>query len=100
MDRREFSIAMHLIKKTLLGFEIPPVLPSSLLVDQVAGPAMGAFCTGVAVPPYVSANPAPLSSRGGQLELLENKEFFACLHRFDILNEGIALSSFCFEVPH
>ena len=47
MDRREFSIAMHLIKKALQGFEIPPVLPPSLAVDHAVGafapPAMGTF---------------------------------------------------------
>lgn|SRR6218665_619799 len=39
MDRKEFSIAMHLIKKSLLGFQLPHVLPSSLMVDP---PPMGA----------------------------------------------------------
>lgn len=76
MDRKEFSIAMHLIKKTLLGFEIPPVLPSSLLVDQphqVAASSMGAFSTGMSVP-YVPTSPAPLSLHGGQLGSLESHE--------------------------
>lgn len=87
---------MHLIKKTLLGFEIPPVLPSSLLVDQphqVAASSMGAFGTGMSVS-YVPTSPAPQSLRGGELESLENKKYFflvyvalvslSCLRSFGI----------------
>ena len=36
VDCREFSIAMYLIKRCLHGHELPPTLPSSLLVDPVA----------------------------------------------------------------
>jgi len=35
VDRREFSIAMYLIKQSLHGHHLPPVLPSSLKVDPV-----------------------------------------------------------------
>ncbi|KAI0229781.1 Intersectin-1 [Lamellibrachia satsuma] len=46
MDRKEFSIAVHLIKKKLQGFELPKVLPPSLVADPVPGVTvapMGAF---------------------------------------------------------
>lgn len=33
MDKKEFSIAMHLIKKKLQGFELPKALPQSLKAD-------------------------------------------------------------------
>ncbi|XP_052090011.1 intersectin-1-like isoform X3 [Mytilus californianus] len=33
MDKKEFSIAMHLIKKKLQGFELPKSLPQSLKAD-------------------------------------------------------------------
>ena len=35
VDRREFSIAMYLIKHCLHGHDLPVVLPSSLKVDPV-----------------------------------------------------------------
>lgn len=43
MDRKEFSIAMHLIKKSLLGYQLPQTLPYSLLADPpplMAGPVI------------------------------------------------------------
>ena len=46
MDRREFSIAVHLIKKKLQGYELPKALPPSLTADPAPGVAvapMGAF---------------------------------------------------------
>ncbi|XP_062619095.1 intersectin-1-like [Saccostrea cucullata] len=43
MDKKEFSIAMHLIKKKLQGFELPKTLPPSLKADP--SPAMGSFGT-------------------------------------------------------
>jgi len=33
VDRREFSIAMYLIKRCLLGHDLPSVLPASLKTD-------------------------------------------------------------------
>ncbi|XP_052830492.1 intersectin-1-like [Octopus bimaculoides] len=33
MDKKEFSIAMHLIKKKLQGYELPKTLPASLKAD-------------------------------------------------------------------
>ncbi|GFS17450.1 intersectin-1 [Elysia marginata] len=41
MDKKEFSIAMHLIKKKLQGYEVPKVLPASLKADPT--PVMGTF---------------------------------------------------------
>ena len=41
MDKKEFSIAMHLIKKKLEGFELPKVLPASMKADPV--PSMGSL---------------------------------------------------------
>ena len=35
VDRREFSIAMYLIKRCLHGHDLPSTLPSSLHVDPV-----------------------------------------------------------------
>ncbi|KAK3098160.1 hypothetical protein FSP39_016770 [Pinctada imbricata] len=43
MDRKEFSIAMHLIKKKLQGFELPKQLPASLKADP--SPMVGSFGT-------------------------------------------------------
>ena len=37
MDKKEFSIAMHMIQKKLQGFEVPKVLPQTILVE----PGMG-----------------------------------------------------------
>lgn len=57
MDKKEFSIAMHLIKKKLQGYELPKVLPASLKLDP--SPMIGSFAqpamvmppnTGFAVP--------------------------------------------------
>ncbi|XP_055889839.1 intersectin-1-like [Biomphalaria glabrata] len=57
MDKKEFSIAMHLIKKKLQGYELPKVLPASLKLDP--SPLIGSFAqpamvmppnTGFAVP--------------------------------------------------
>jgi len=33
MDRKEFSIAMTLIKRKLQGYQIPPSLPPSMLAE-------------------------------------------------------------------
>lgn len=33
MDQKEFSIAMHLIKKKLQGYDIPLVLPQSMKME-------------------------------------------------------------------
>ena len=41
MDKKEFSIAMHLIKKKLQGYELPKALPASLKADPT--PVMGSF---------------------------------------------------------
>uniref|UniRef100_A0A914WKU6 Uncharacterized protein n=1 Tax=Plectus sambesii TaxID=2011161 RepID=A0A914WKU6_9BILA len=54
MDRKEFSIAMHLIQKKLHGFTLPTVLPESLKVDPT--PAFGAF----AAPPAVGVPTMPM----------------------------------------
>ena len=44
MDKKEFSIAMHLIKKKLQGFELPKALPPSLKADPI--PMVGSFSSG------------------------------------------------------
>lgn len=41
MDKLEFSVAMHLIKKKLQGYELPKVLPASLKVAP--SPVIGSF---------------------------------------------------------
>ncbi|XP_025096778.1 intersectin-1-like isoform X2 [Pomacea canaliculata] len=41
MDKLEFSVAMHLIKKKLQGYELPKVLPASL--KAAPSPVMGSF---------------------------------------------------------
>lgn len=53
MDKKEFSIAMHLIKKKLQGYELPKTLPQSLKADP--SPAMGSFGT------LSTAGPAAMS---------------------------------------
>ena len=54
MDQKEFSIAVHLIKKKLQGYELPKALPPSLTADPGPGVAvapMAAFSMpGVPVP--------------------------------------------------
>lgn len=35
MDRKEFSIAMTLIKRKLQGYQIPPTLPPSMMVEPL-----------------------------------------------------------------
>lgn len=37
MDRKEFSIAMTLIKRKLQGYQIPATLPHSMLVEPLTG---------------------------------------------------------------
>ncbi|XP_050390449.2 intersectin-1 [Patella vulgata] len=41
MDKKEFSIAMHLIKKKLQGYELPRTIPPSLKADP--SPVIGSF---------------------------------------------------------
>ncbi|XP_071112496.1 intersectin-1-like [Haliotis cracherodii] len=41
MDKKEFSIAMQLIKKKLQGYELPKTLPASIKADP--SPVMGSF---------------------------------------------------------
>ena len=43
MDKKEFSIAMHLIKKKLQGYELPKALPTTLKADP--SPMIGSFGT-------------------------------------------------------
>ena len=43
MDKKEFSIAMHLIKKKLQGYELPKSLPHTLKADP--SPVIGSFGT-------------------------------------------------------
>lgn len=43
MDKKEFSIAMHLIKKKLQGYELPKSLPTTLKADP--SPVIGSFGT-------------------------------------------------------
>ena len=43
MDKKEFSIAMHLIKKKLQGYELPKSLPHTLKTDP--SPVIGSFGT-------------------------------------------------------
>lgn len=57
MDRREFAVAMYLIRKKLQGFELPASLPSNLLQMDTAGAPtmMGGY----------AAPPGPASGGGG-----------------------------------
>ncbi|CAI9736020.1 intersectin-1 isoform X2 [Octopus vulgaris] len=75
MDKKEFSIAMHLIKKKLQGYELPKSLPASLKADpsvMVNSYGMGqninqqmtmpmAMTSGMGVPPMSSMMLTPLS---------------------------------------
>ena len=64
MDKREFSIAMHLIQKKLHGFDLPRTLPPSLKQDPSlggsmrAGPGMPAGTMGPLGGGMVAASPA------------------------------------------
>lgn len=51
MDKKEFSIAMHLIKKKLQGYELPRALPASLKADP--SPVIGSFGIAPGGPPTV-----------------------------------------------
>lgn len=55
MDKKEFSIAMHLIKKKLQGYELPKSLPPSLKADP--SPVIGSFGT-------LPAQPASMMGMG------------------------------------
>ncbi|ESN98997.1 hypothetical protein HELRODRAFT_107112 [Helobdella robusta] len=67
MDKREFSIAMHLIKKALLGFEIPHVLPPNFLTDVAAGSVFNPGIMNANMVGGLSATPTlPSSSSSGE----------------------------------
>ena len=57
MDKKEFSIAMHLIKKKLQGYELPKSLPASLKADPT--PVMGSFA-----PPVMGGTMPPQMNMG------------------------------------
>ena len=56
MDRREFAIAMFLIKRKLQGFELPPSLPRTLLDGSAAAPGTAPIVMGS---PYPGTQPPP-----------------------------------------
>ncbi|XP_060608466.1 intersectin-1-like isoform X3 [Ruditapes philippinarum] len=82
MDKKEFSIAMHLIKKKLQGYELPKSLPQSLKADP--SPMMGSFGTmpaqpagmmgmapGMGIPPMGMAPPVAMSM-GQRMPMMVN----------------------------
>lgn len=77
MDKKEFSIAMHLIKKKLQGYELPKVLPASLKADPI--PVIGSFAQPTIGAPVVQ----PMGMgfpMGGKLCLFTNTlSFCPCL---------------------
>ena len=70
VDRREFSIAMHLIRRCLHGHELPSVLPTSLKVDPVTVQPCSLSCdwtrTSVFGMPLSAAAVRPMSALHGQ----------------------------------
>ena len=62
MDKKEFSIAMHLIQKRLQGYELPKVLPPSLVSDTPTS-ASGGY--GMTLPSLGLASSQPQSLPGG-----------------------------------
>ncbi|OWF43900.1 intersectin-1-like isoform X1 [Mizuhopecten yessoensis] len=58
MDKKEFSIAMHLIKKKLQGYELPKSLPASLKADPVVGSFGGMSVAGPGMMMGQAAMPA------------------------------------------
>ena len=64
MDRKEFSIAVHLIKKKLQGYELPKTLPPSLVADPVPGP-------GVTVAPMAGFGMPAMTIQHGQMSMGE-----------------------------
>lgn len=77
MDRREFSVAMYLIKRKLQGYELPSTLPLTLVqsVDSVAagntGPRMAGAYSNQTLPanfvtPGVPVMGVPLIGQSGK----------------------------------
>lgn len=60
MDKKEFSIAMHLIQKKLQGFQLPSTLPDSMKVDPMVLPTMGPGSMG----PHFQAAPSTMGMPG------------------------------------
>ena len=77
MDKKEFSIAMHLIKKKLQGYELPKSLPQSLKADP--SPMMGSFGTMPAQPAGMMPGMAPGM---GKICLLDLKDILALQSQF------------------
>jgi intersectin len=76
MDRREFAVAMHLIKRKLQGYELPSSLPLSLVqsVDSVvplaggsAGPRLAGALPPSFLPAAVPVMGVPLIGQPGKL---------------------------------
>lgn len=56
MDKKEFSIAVHLIQKKLQGFSLPQTLPDTMKMDPT--PVIGTFGTpSFPIPPQATAAP-------------------------------------------
>lgn len=62
MDKKEFSIAMHLIQKKLHGFDLPRTLPPSMKQDPTPG-GFGSFGP-VGSAPQMSMAPAAMAGGG------------------------------------
>lgn len=81
MDRREFSVAMYLIKRKLQGYELPSTLPLTLVqsIDSMvpvplaagnAGPRMAGSLPAGFVTPGVPVMGVPLVGQPGKHAIL------------------------------
>jgi hypothetical protein len=59
MDRKEFSIAMTLIKRKLQGHQLPSVLPPSMLVDPMMSTGSSTLPANMGFPGFSMMAPAP-----------------------------------------
>lgn len=76
MDKKEFSIAMHLIKKRLQGYELPKSLPPSLKADP--SPMVGSFGAMPAQPAGMMGMAPGMGESPEKLEFCTSHFFMHC----------------------
>jgi len=68
MDRKEFSIAMTLIKRKLTGHQIPNALPQSMLLEPLMSTTSGTLPHGMTP----SAGGFPMGMTGGSFSMMSS----------------------------
>lgn len=58
MDRKEFSIAMTLIKRKLQGYQLPSALPPSMMVEPMMSGGSQTLPVGMGMPAFSGMAPA------------------------------------------